>query len=54
MPRILLVDDDPETCTFLEELLEAPDRQFESAQDPGTAIAKMRSESFDLLISDIN
>ena len=24
MPRILLVDDDPETCTFLEELLDAP------------------------------
>ena len=24
MPRILLVDDDAETCTFLEELLEAP------------------------------
>ena len=54
MPRILLVDDDPETCTFLEELLEAPDRQFESAQDPSTAIAKIRSDSFDLLISDIN
>jgi len=54
MPRILLVDDDPETCTFLEELLEAPNRQFESAQDPSTAIAKIRSEAFDLLISDIN
>src|SRR5262249_208551 len=54
MPRILLVDDDPETCTFLEELLEAPDREFESAQDPSTAIAKIRSDSYDLLISDIN
>jgi DNA-binding NtrC family response regulator len=54
MPRILLVDDDPETCTFLEELLEGPDRQFESAQDPSTALAKIRSDSFDLLISDIN
>ena len=54
MARILLVDDDPETCTFLEELLEAPNRQFESAQDPSTAIAKIRSEAFDLLISDIN
>jgi CheY-like chemotaxis protein len=39
MPRILLVDDDPETCTFLAELLEAPDRQFVSAQDPTTALA---------------
>jgi len=52
--RILLVDDDPVTCTFLEELLAAPDRQFVSAQDPETAIARMRDGSFDLLISDIN
>src|SRR6476660_9572727 len=54
MPRILLVDDDPETCKFLEELLEAHDRQFVSAQDPSTALAKIRDDSFDLLISDIN
>jgi CheY-like chemotaxis protein len=33
MPRILVVDDDAETCTFLEELLEAPERQFVSVQD---------------------
>jgi len=39
--RILLVDDDPVTCTFLEELLAAPDRQFVSAQDPETAIAML-------------
>src|SRR5262245_35003856 len=54
MPRILLVDDDAETCTFLEELLDAPDRQFVSVQDPDAALAKIRSDSFDLLISDIN
>jgi DNA-binding NtrC family response regulator len=54
MPRILLVDDDPQTCTFLEELLGAEDRQFVSAQDPSTALAKIRSDAFDLLISDIN
>ena len=54
MPRILLVDDDAETCTFLEELLEAPDRQFVSVQDPDAALMKIRHESFDLLISDIN
>src|ERR1700704_1779209 len=54
MPRILLVDDDAQTCKFLEELLEAPGRQFVSVYDPETAIAKMRHDSFDLLISDIN
>lgn len=54
MPRILIVDDDPNTCTFLAELLEASDRVFVSAQDPATALQRMRSETFDLLISDIN
>jgi DNA-binding NtrC family response regulator len=54
VPRILLVDDDVETCTFLEELLEAPDRQFVSVQDPDRALARIRSDSFDLLVSDIN
>jgi DNA-binding NtrC family response regulator len=54
MPRILVVDDDAATCAFLEELLEAPDRQFTSVQDPDSALIQMRSHSFDLLISDIN
>jgi DNA-binding NtrC family response regulator len=54
VPRILVVDDDAETCTFLEELLESPDRQFVSVQDPDTALTKIRHDSFDLLISDIN
>jgi DNA-binding NtrC family response regulator len=54
MPRILLVDDDADTCKFLEELLEAPDRQFVSVQDPDSALARMRESIFDLLISDIN
>jgi DNA-binding NtrC family response regulator len=54
VPRILVVDDDAETCTFIEELLESPDRQFVSVQDPEAALAKIRNDSFDLLISDIN
>jgi len=54
VPRILVVDDDSDTCMFLEELLEAPDREFVSVQDPDTALMKIRNDSFDLLISDIN
>jgi DNA-binding NtrC family response regulator len=54
VPRILVVDDDAETCKFLEELLESPDRQFVSVQDPDTALVKIRHDAFDLLISDIN
>jgi DNA-binding NtrC family response regulator len=52
--RILVVDDDADTCAFLEELLESPDRLFVSVQDPDTALMKIRHDSFDLLISDIN
>src|SRR5436853_6718658 len=54
MPRILLVDDDADTCRFLEELLEGPDRHFVSVQNPDEALTKIQDESFDLLISDIN
>src|SRR4029077_7923545 len=54
MPQILLVDDDADTCKFLEELLEAPGRQFVSVQDPDLALSRIRHQSFDLLISDIN
>jgi DNA-binding NtrC family response regulator len=54
MPRILLVDDDIETCRFLEELLAGPGRQFVSAHDPETALDRIEVEPFDLLISDIN
>jgi DNA-binding NtrC family response regulator len=49
-----VVDDDADTCTFLEELLESPDRQFVSVQDPEAALMKIRHDAFDLLISDIN
>ena len=54
MARILIVDDDPETCTFVESLLAGPGRDIVSASDPVEAIARMRREPFDLLISDIN
>jgi DNA-binding NtrC family response regulator len=54
VPRILVVDDDAATCDFLQELLEAPNRHFVSVQDPDSALLKIRSDTFDLLISDLN
>ncbi len=54
MHRILIVDDDRETCRFMAELLDQPGRQFEVAYDPDTALALARSTPFDLVISDIN
>jgi DNA-binding NtrC family response regulator len=54
MPRILIVDDDRDTCTFLEGLLAAAGREIVSASNPDEALARVRHELFDLLISDIN
>ena len=54
MRRILLVDDDKETCTFLEELLSAPDREFVSVHGPEPAVELIERDRFALLISDIN
>src|SRR5262245_6930867 len=54
MPRILLVDDDRETCRFIEELLTERNREFVSAYDPDAAIAKIDEGPFDLLITDLN
>jgi DNA-binding NtrC family response regulator len=52
--RILIVDDDPETCTFIEGLLASAGRDIVSESDPDQAIARLRRESFDVLVSDIN
>ncbi len=54
MFRILVVDDDPETCRFMKELLARPDREIELAHDPDRALALAGELSFDLVISDIN
>jgi DNA-binding NtrC family response regulator len=54
MPRILIVDDDRETCRFITELLERDDREIESAFDPATALRLVHAHPFDLVISDIN
>jgi DNA-binding NtrC family response regulator len=52
--RILIVDDDRETCRFMAELLEQEGREFDVAYDPATALALAHAKPFDLVISDIN
>jgi DNA-binding NtrC family response regulator len=54
MPRILVVDDDRDTCRFIAEVLAAPEREFELANEPGRALQLARTEPFDLVICDIN
>jgi DNA-binding NtrC family response regulator len=53
MSRILIVDDDGETCRFMAELLERPDREIRTTQHVAEALTLAR-QPFDLLISDIN
>jgi DNA-binding NtrC family response regulator len=54
VPRILVVDDDAETCRFMEELLGGGDRVIEIAHDPVAAIEKAGTGGFELVISDIH
>ena len=54
MARILIVDDDRDTCTFIEGLLAGSRREIVSVSDPDAAIARIRREPFDVLVSDIN
>ena len=51
--RILVLDDDPGTCRFMQELLARPDREIETTLDPEQALARVRAKPFDLVISDL-
>ena len=54
MSRILVVDDDRDTCRFIAEVLAAPGREFELAAESDRALHLARTEPFDLVICDIN
>ena len=53
MAKILIVDDDGETCRFMAELLDQPGREIRTTQQVTEAL-RLAREPFDLLISDIN
>ena len=53
MAKILIVDDDGETCRFMAELLDQPGREIKTTQRVEDAL-RLAREPFDLLISDIN
>ena len=52
--RILIVDDDRETCRLIAELIGGPGRTLEDATTPRQALDRIREQPFDLVISDIN
>ncbi len=54
MSRILIVDDDPDTCHFIAEVLAGPGREFETASDAQQALALVRNQPFDLVVCDLN
>jgi DNA-binding NtrC family response regulator len=54
MPRVLIVDDDRDTCGFMTELLSQPGREVVSAHEADTALDLIRSQPFELIVSDIN
>jgi DNA-binding NtrC family response regulator len=51
--RILVLDDDPGTCRFMQELLAKADREIETTTDPEQALARCRAKPYDLVISDL-
>ncbi|HVQ30387.1 MAG TPA: sigma 54-interacting transcriptional regulator, partial [Vicinamibacteria bacterium] len=54
MSRILVVDDDAETCRFMHELLSGPGREIETADRPERALELLEGGPFDLVVSDIH
>src|SRR5262245_56960111 len=54
MKRILVIDDDLETCEFLAEIFSDEGWHVEMCQSPEAARAAVGNNSFDLIVSDIN
>jgi len=54
MKRILVIDDDLETCNFLTEIFAEEGWQVDSSQTPEAAREAVESSHFDLIVSDIN
>ncbi|HVG28211.1 MAG TPA: sigma-54 dependent transcriptional regulator [Pyrinomonadaceae bacterium] len=54
MKKILVIDDDAESCALLGEIFAAQGWATESAQEPGAALALAARDEFDLVVSDIN
>jgi DNA-binding response OmpR family regulator len=53
MARILIIEDDQEMRSLLEDFLKDEGYEADSAHDGLEALAKLAQESFDLLITDI-
>lgn len=54
MKKILVIDDDLETCNFLTEIFSEEDWNVSSSQTAEDARAAVEENHFDLIVSDIN
>ncbi len=52
--RILIIDDDPEILSFLEEYFQLNQFQIKTAGSGHDALALIERDSFDLIITDVN
>ena len=52
--RILVIDDDPDTCDFLREIFEDQGWRVSAAVRAEDALSAVKTEPFDLIVSDIN
>ena len=52
MSRILIVDDDGETCRFMAELLGRPDREIRTTQHVSDALTLAR-DAFELVMASV-
>src|SRR5580704_6056430 len=53
LPRILVIDDDPEVCALLQSLLHCEGFPVWTAEDGLSALDMIKNGEFDLLITDI-
>lgn len=53
MGSVLVVDDEPELASLLEEILEAGGYQVETAPDGKAALERLAVDRFDLILSDV-
>ena len=52
-PRVLVVDDEPEARETLTAILAITDFQVDSVADGQAAVAKFRTETYDLVLTDL-
>jgi CheY-like chemotaxis protein len=53
MPRILVVDDEPDVRELVEVLLAAPDRHIDGADGGRAALDRLAAHPYDLVVSDL-